>query len=156
MQWVWSILKVFRISRYPLDWSHYLYKSTYLKQVTSFANRIQGQIVIQVFCKVYYPKLQFSFLLYLIWSLTHFQPMFDLCRNQSMTCIFTWNITAPQVVFKHFGSKIQLPGLSIIEILVENGLRNPMIKMENYLSRETTSKNVLLWQYLAMALSFIF
>ena len=125
MQWVWSILKVFRISRYPLDWSHYLYKSTYLKQVASFANRIQGQIVIQVFCKVCYPKLPFSFLLYLIWSLTHFQPMFCLCRNQSMTCIFTWNITVPPVFFKHFGSKIQLPSLSITGTSVawvENGL----------------------------------
>ena len=40
----------------------------------------------------------------------------------SMTCIFTENVTLPQVLFKHFASKNQLPGLSMNETLVENGL----------------------------------
>ena len=39
-----------------------------------------------------------------------------------MTCIFAENVTLPQVFFKHFASKNQLPGLSIIGTLVENGL----------------------------------
>ena len=39
-----------------------------------------------------------------------------------MAGIFTENVTLPQVFFKHFASKNQLPGLSIIETLVENGL----------------------------------
>ena len=32
------------------------------------------------------------------------------------------NVTLPQVFFKHFASKIQLPGLSVSETLVKNGL----------------------------------
>ena len=39
-----------------------------------------------------------------------------------MTCIFTQNVTLPQVFFKHFASKIQLPGLPVSGTLVENGL----------------------------------
>ena len=41
----------------------------------------------------------------------------------SMTCIFTENVTLPQVLFKHFASKNQLPGLSISGTLVEIGLK---------------------------------
>ena len=40
-----------------------------------------------------------------------------------MTYIFTSNATLPQVFSKHFASKNQLPGLSIIGTLVENGLK---------------------------------
>ena len=36
----------------------------------------------------------------------------------------TLNITLPQVVFKHFAGKNQLPGLSVSGKLVENGLSN--------------------------------
>ena len=54
----------------------------------------------------------------------------NICR--SMTCIFTWNVTLPQVLFKHFSSKNQLPGLSITETLVENGL-NILRKLANVL-----------------------
>ena len=32
-------------------------------------------------------------------------------------------VTLPQVFFKHFASKNQLPGLPVSETLVENGLR---------------------------------
>ena len=32
------------------------------------------------------------------------------------------NVTLPQVFFKHFASKNQLPGLSVTGTLVENGL----------------------------------
>ena len=39
-----------------------------------------------------------------------------------MTCIFTENVTLPQVFFKHFASKKQLPGLHVSGTLVENGL----------------------------------
>ena len=38
-----------------------------------------------------------------------------------MSCIFTENVTLPQVFFKYFASKNQLPGLSISGTLVENG-----------------------------------
>ena len=47
-----------------------------------------------------------------------------LCKDAGPTCIFTKNVTLPQVFFKHFDSKNQLPGLSIIGTLVENGLNN--------------------------------
>ena len=40
----------------------------------------------------------------------------------SMTCIFTYDVTLPQLFFKHLVSKSQLPGLSISGTLVENGL----------------------------------
>ena len=39
-----------------------------------------------------------------------------------MTCIITQNFTLPQVFFKHFASKSQLPGLSVSGTLFENGL----------------------------------
>ena len=73
-------------------------------------------------------------------SLTHFRPMFHLRTNQVVdfyqqnvwktpveewhfkTCIFTQNVTLPQVFFKHFASKNQLPGFYISGTLVENGL----------------------------------
>ena len=41
-----------------------------------------------------------------------------------MTCIFTWNVTLPEVFFEHFASKNQLPDLSLIRTLVENVLRS--------------------------------
>ena len=40
-----------------------------------------------------------------------------------MSCIFTENVTLPQVFFKHFASKNQLPGLSISGTLAGNGRR---------------------------------
>ena len=55
--------------------------------------------------------------------------MFDLCRNQVVGFYYqnVWKTPAEesQVFFKHFGSKNQLPGLSIIVTLVENGLNAP-------------------------------
>ena len=39
-----------------------------------------------------------------------------------MTCFFIYNITLPQVFFKHFASKNQLPGFYISGTLVKNGL----------------------------------
>ena len=55
-------------------------------------------------------------------NLTHFQPMFHLCRNQVVG--FYWqNVTLPQVFFKHFASKNQLPGFYISGTLVENELK---------------------------------
>ena len=44
--------------------------------------------------------------------------MFDSC----LTCIFALSVTQQQVFFKHFAGKNQLPGLSISQTLVENGL----------------------------------
>ena len=35
------------------------------------------------------------------------------------TCIFTENVTFPQVFFKHFACKNQLPGLSVSGTLVK-------------------------------------
>ena len=42
--------------------------------------------------------------------------------------------------FKHFGSKNQLPGLSIIETLVENGLNKKGSFSEAYSKYNETSK----------------
>ena len=39
-----------------------------------------------------------------------------------MTCIFTENVTHPQVFSKHFASENKLPGLSVSGILVKNEL----------------------------------
>ena len=39
-----------------------------------------------------------------------------------MTSIFTLNVALPQVFFKHFASKNQLPGFYISETSVENRL----------------------------------
>ena len=39
-----------------------------------------------------------------------------------MICIFTSNVTLPQVLFKHLASKKQLPDLSVSGTLVENGI----------------------------------
>ena len=44
-------------------------------------------------------------------------------RCRSSTCIFTKNVTPPQVFFKHFVSKNQLPGFYISKTLVENVLK---------------------------------
>ena len=40
-----------------------------------------------------------------------------------MTCIFTYNVTLPQVFLKHFASKNQLPALTVSCKLLENGLK---------------------------------
>ena len=48
----------------------------------------------------------------------YFRTMFDLCRNH----LVGFNVTLPQVLFKLFASKNQLPGLSLTGTLVENGL----------------------------------
>ena len=45
-----------------------------------------------------------------------------LSKDAGVTCIFTENVTPPQVFFKHFASKNQLPGFYISWTLVENGL----------------------------------
>ena len=47
-----------------------------------------------------------------------------------MTCIFTQNVTLPQVFFRHFASKNQLPGFCISGALVENGLTSKMGQIE--------------------------
>ena len=60
-----------------------------------------------------------------------------------MTCIFTWNVTLPQVFFKHFASKNQLPDFYISETLVENGL-----KKSCYLINESYPKH--LFSYTAL------
>ena len=44
-----------------------------------------------------------------------------------MTCIFAYNVTLPQVFFKYFASKNQLPGFSISGTLVENELNTFVI-----------------------------
>ena len=44
--------------------------------------------------------------------------------KMQVTWIFTKNVTLPQVFFKHFSSKNQLPGFYINGTLVENGLRS--------------------------------
>ena len=49
-----------------------------------------------------------------------------------MTCIFTENDTLPQVFFKHFASENQLPGLSVSETLVENGLIRVILEVKFY------------------------
>ena len=46
---------------------------------------------------------------------------FNLCRNQ-LVGFYEQNATVPQVFFKHFASKNQLPGLSISGTLVKNRL----------------------------------
>ena len=46
-----------------------------------------------------------------------------LSKDKKARCVK--NVTLPQVFFKHFGSKNQLPGLSIIGTLVENELKRP-------------------------------
>ena len=46
------------------------------------------------------------------------------------------NVTLPQVFFKHFASKNELPGLSIIGTLIENGLK---INCQHYSSEFTNS-----------------
>ena len=47
-----------------------------------------------------------------------------------MTYIFTQNVTLPQVFFRHFASKNQLPGFCISGALVENGLTSKMGQIE--------------------------
>ena len=71
-------------------------------------------------------------------------------RCRSMTCIFTYNVTLPQVFFKHFDSKNQLPGLSIIGTLVENRLvLNELERINQLLSVSNHQKAigvlVILW-----------
>ena len=42
-------------------------------------------------------------------------PISSQCFNygETMTCIFTWNVTLPQMFFTHFPSKNQSPGFSM-------------------------------------------
>ena len=47
--------------------------------------------------------------------------MFQLWINQ-VVGFYYQNVTLPQVFFKHFGSKNQLPGFQISRTLVENEL----------------------------------
>ena len=54
-----------------------------------------------------------------------------LCRLS--TYVFTENVTLPQVFFKHFASKNQLPGSYIIGTLVEDGLIREHVIMLTYL-----------------------
>ena len=56
------------------------------------------------------------------YKLTHFRPMFHLRINQ--VGFYKQNVTLPQVLFRHFPSKNQLPGLPVNGTLVENGLNN--------------------------------
>ena len=55
-------------------------------------------------------------------TFTDFRSMFHLCGDQVVT-LYQQNVTLPQVFFKYFASKNQLPGLSVSGILVENGLK---------------------------------
>ena len=59
--------------------------------------------------------------------------MFHLWKN--LVVGFYWqNVTLPQVFFKHFASKNQLPGFYVSETLVENGLiAYPKITKESIL-----------------------
>ena len=59
---------------------------------------------------------------------------FKKIQGNFLTCIFTQNFTLPQVFFKHFGNKNQLPGLSKIGTLLENGIkiRNLKCKLLNH------------------------
>ena len=65
---------------------------------------------------------KFASLLQNIQILTHFRPMFHLWINQVIG-FYKQNVTLPLVLFKHFGSKSQLPGFYVSGTLVENGLR---------------------------------
>ena len=58
--------------------------------------------------------------------LTHLQPMFDVRRNQ-VVGFYYQNVWKAPVEEWHFGSKNQIPGLSIIGTLVENGLKIRLI-----------------------------
>ena len=53
--------------------------------------------------------------------LTHFRPMFYLCRNQ-VVVFYQQKVWKTPVEEWHFTSKNQLPGLSVGGTLVENGL----------------------------------
>ena len=44
-------------------------------------------------------------------------------RCRSLACIFSYNVTLPQVLLKHFASKNQLPSFYIGGTLLEYGLR---------------------------------
>ena len=55
---------------------------------------------------------------------------------QSPTCIFTKNVTLPQVFFKHFASKNQLTGFYISGTLVENGLKSTLNQRKPLNKRE--------------------
>ena len=52
--------------------------------------------------------------------LSHFRPMFHLCRNHAV--VFMAKCHFSTSVFKHFSSNNQLPGFYISGTLVENGL----------------------------------
>ena len=44
------------------------------------------------------------------------------CLKNNCARVTLYNVTLPQVFFKHFANKNQLPGFYISETLVENGL----------------------------------
>ena len=46
----------------------------------------------------------------------------EILSKDAVRWHFTQNVTLPQVFFKHFGSKNQLPGFQISRTLVENEL----------------------------------
>ena len=52
-----------------------------------------------------------------------------MCEFRSSTCIITQNITLPQVFFKYFASKNQLPNFYISGTLAENGLMSERQKL---------------------------
>ena len=54
-------------------------------------------------------------------SLTHFRPMFHLCRNQ-VVGFYQQNVWKTLLEEWNFASKNQLPGLFVSGTLVENGL----------------------------------
>ena len=66
--------------------------------------------------------------------------MFHLRINQLVylsICIFTYNVTLPQVFFKHFVSKNQLTGLSVNGTLVENELKITLWILYNQIFKGT-------------------
>ena len=108
-----------------LAWSKYSWHT--LNQVNiSYKNSIDKYqsisfcyiILIQLFYWVMRKNWMFQLL-----SLSHFRPMFHLCRNQ-VVGFYLQNLWKTPVEEWHFASKNQLPGLSVGRTLVENGLIN--------------------------------
>ena len=58
------------------------------------------------------------------WHWNLYFEIFTLHWNHWNLYIFTWNVTLPQVIFKHFASKNQLPAFYIRGTLVKNGLKD--------------------------------
>ena len=99
--------------------------------------------------------------MYIYYNLTHFGTMFHLRTNQVVgftskmfekhlwkSDILSKDVTLPQVFFKHFASKNQLPGFYISETLVENGLSctsffNKTIKWQIKIIKATITEVIL-------------